>query len=372
MQVRCPDVSKDDNFPVFMGLPHRDIHGRVSRPLETDGWYWNFEVDQARHQQVTIHDSWTWVTDGCDCDMWAFVPELFALRQRLGKLRGKPVKLAINSLYGVMAERQRGETEPLYANLIVASFVTAWTRAHIMRTIHENSCDKGLRCGSNVVMIATDAVFLAGDPRLPGAIDSDDKEHAQLGDWTRDIFKDGLFIVQGGIYWPPGASEAMSKTRGVPVSILHEHMPEFEAAYNKMAKTHDIGDGVVTLRYRRGPDGERTEAKRFVGLREAIFRNERHLLGRFIPFTRQLGFDWSSKRVPWVAKPGAPLWTLPKSVPDTQSQPYLPVSLYGDSVPDYIGADARLDMMNDSPDWLPVIASTTEDEDIMSTWEDAE
>jgi hypothetical protein len=371
-EILCPDTRIDQNYPTFMGLPHRDGHGRVSRPLHTDGWYWNFEVSQAKHQEVTVKDSWTWVADGCGCDMWAFVPQLFALRQRLGKLRGKPVKLAINSLYGVMAERQRGDSEPPYANLIVASFVTAWTRAHIMRTIHENSCDNGLRCGSNVVMIATDAVFFAGDPKLPGAIDSSQKERAQLGDWTRDVFKEGLFIVQGGIYWPPGASEAMSKTRGVPVSILHEHIADFEAAYKRMAKTYNMNDGDVTLRYRRGPDGERTEAKRFIGLREAIFRNERHLLGKFVPFTRRLGFDWTSKRVPLKVKSGGPLWTLPKSAQDPESQPYLPVSLYGGIVPPEMGDQAKLDMLNDSPDWLSVLSSTTEDDDFAATWENME
>ena len=44
-----------------------------------------------------------------------------------------------------------------------------------MRTIHETSCEIGLRCGSNVVMIATDAVFFAGDPELK-AWDVKDKE----------------------------------------------------------------------------------------------------------------------------------------------------------------------------------------------------
>src|SRR5258708_30534091 len=96
-ETLCPDWEKDDTFPVFMGLPHRDETGRVSRPLNIKhSWYWNFEVAQVRHQEIEILDSWTWVSDGCDCGMWEFVPEQFALRQRQGKLRGKPVKLAIN------------------------------------------------------------------------------------------------------------------------------------------------------------------------------------------------------------------------------------------------------------------------------------
>ena len=83
-----PDWRTDDTFPMFMGLPHRDVKGRVSRPLHTIGWYWNFELGQARHQDIAVTDSWTWVRGRCDCNMWEFIPELFALRQKQVK-KGK-------------------------------------------------------------------------------------------------------------------------------------------------------------------------------------------------------------------------------------------------------------------------------------------
>jgi hypothetical protein len=356
-----PDVHKDPAYPVFMGLPHRDDHHRVSRPLETVGVYWNFEVEQARHQDIKILDSWTWVKV-CDCETFGFIPELFQLRKQLGSKKGKPVKLAINSMYGKLAQRI-GDNPP-YVNLIAASFITAWTRATIMRTIHESSCEQGLRCGSNVVMIATDAVFFAGDPELPYSKKGD----AQLGDWTREEFPDGLFIVQGGVYWPPGATEAMSKTRGIPVSILHEHIRDFEDAYKRLITGRvkedgsfewNLNDGVVTVQYRRSPSGQRVGAKRFVGLREAVHRGAQSQLGRFVPFTRDLGFDWTSKRVPYprnanaVPRPDMPLWTIPKSVDEVRSVSYAPVKPPWHGMAEYNNPDQILDSMNDSPDWMP-------------------
>jgi hypothetical protein len=367
------DNTQHDDFPLFMGLPHRDAHGRVTRPLHTIGWYWNFEVAEARHQTIDISDGWTWVSDGCDCDMWSFVPELFGLRQQLGSRKGKPVKLGINSLYGVTAQRQIGESIPPFLNTVAASFITAWTRATIMRAIHQASCEHGLRCGSNVVMIATDAVFFLGDPGLP-AWNLNEKSKAQLGDWTRETFPNGLFIAQGGIYWPIGEA-ARSKTRGVPSSILQEHIPDFYAAYKGLVShdwmspdhTHCVNSdhGIVELRNRRTPDGRLTAAQRFVGLREATHRNAKSELGRFVQSPRKLAIDWSTKRELWLMPKSEcdPVWTLPKVVDDPISQPYEPVSYMSLYLPECMADEGNiLDLMNDSPEWLPQVSAPMEDE----------
>ena len=138
----------------------------------------------------------------------------------------------------------------------------------------------------------------------------------------------------------------------MPVAILHEHIKDFERTYKRMMQKQDMNYGVVTLQYRRSPDGHETEAKRFVGLREAVHRNARQQLGRLVPFTRRLGFDWTSKRVPYFGlhDDSGPLWTLPKSVDDPISQPYLPVAQFGQYVPEYLDEQSILDMLNDSPE----------------------
>lgn len=348
------ELPQRGGFPMFMGLPHRDRHMRVSRPLRVSGWYWNFEVAQARHQTVTVHDGWTWVSDGCDCHPWDFVPELFALRKELDhedKGTGTPVKLTINSFYGITAQRKRGDdSHPPYLNHVVASFITAWTRTRLMRTIHEQSCEHGLPCGINVVMIATDAIFFLGDPHLPAWDDETEKDKASLGDWTRKPYPRGIFIVQGGLYWEIGKEDTHSKTRGVPAAVIRAHIADFQRAYERMAETGKPAE--VTLTHKRLDDGTLVRCQRHVGLVEGIHRRDRHHMGTFTDLTRKLGFDWSSKREFWqILTPVDPLWTRPKIVDDPVSVPYEPEQFYGLWIPPYLGEDARIDILCTDPDW---------------------
>jgi hypothetical protein len=362
-----PDWESDPKHPLFMGLPHRDSTGRVSRPLDTTGWYWNFEIAEARHQDIEILDSWVMVSEKCDCkyDRFSFIPELFHRRQMLGKLKGKPLKLGLNSMYGITAQRKRGDSEPPYTNYIAASFITAWTRTSIMRLIHEYGCEKGLQCGANVVMIATDAVFFLGSPDIP-AIPVEEKEKAQLGEWTRETFPNGLFIVQGGIYWPPESTQAESRTRGVPASMLHPHLKEFETSYRRMVETRDVSEGVVTVSKRLRPDGKIVNAIRFVGAPDAINRNAWKELGTFQPFSRDIGFDWSSKRalIPASYSPDMSLRTLPKAVdnPVSCSRDETLDTFMGIQVAKFTSEANRQALLDDTPDWLPVLQGTPEDE----------
>src|SRR5205823_9181504 len=61
------DVFTSIEYPYLMAFPHRSVTGKISRPLEVIGWYWNHEVREARHQDVMKLDGWTIVND-CDCD----------------------------------------------------------------------------------------------------------------------------------------------------------------------------------------------------------------------------------------------------------------------------------------------------------------
>lgn len=371
-KIFAPDWRDDPIAPRFMGLPHRDTDGRISRPLATEGWYWNFEIREARHQTVTVTDSWVMVDDGpCKCKYRTerMIQELFRRRQMLGKGRGKPLKLALNAAYGILAEMQRGDRQPPYVNPIAASFITAWVRALIMRLIHEQTCEQGLACGHGVVMIATDAVFLSGMPRdsIP-SVPVEEKEKAQLGEWTREQFRNGLFIVQGGVYWELGSrDEAKSKTRGVPASILQPHIDDFEKAYRRMIQDKDIDSGVVTLSKRRRADGKLVDAVRFVGITEAAHRNAWDELGTFQPYTRKIGFDWTSKRAlpeDTETGPDEPLMTWPKSVTDPVSNARKDATTtFADMViPKHFGEDNKLDLIDDTPDWLPALDGTPDDE----------
>lgn len=367
--IRKPDGTYDLDFPYYMGLPHRDKTGRVCRPLHTTGWYWNFELNEARHQNVNVHESYVWVSD-CRCDSFGFIHDLFELRQELErthKNRGKPIKLGLNSLYGCLA--QRVGSRP-FTNHVAASFITAFTRARLMRTIHEHSCERGLQCGSNVVMVATDAIFFQGDPGFG------EKKTDELGAWERKEHRNGIFVVQGGVYWPRGES-AESKTRGVPQNIIRAHQTDFETSYRRMVESGRTIDGDVTLTRRLLADGSTAPCKRFIGIREGVHRNLPYT-GRFEPFERTLGFSWASKRnvhprmnTRQGRRTDQPTWTVPRAVYDPLSTPY--DKILENVTPlgflPYMSEDNQMDALNDSPDWLPQIESLDPDDDY--DWDDA-
>jgi hypothetical protein len=339
--------------PLFMGLPHRNKDGRISRPVETRGWYWNFEIAEARHQTITVYDSWT-VAQNCKCEVFNFVPELYAKRLELKKVhknKGMPIKLGLNAIYGSMAQNVGSKQ---YTNPINASFITAWIRTAMMNKIHELTCERGLRCGETVTMVATDGIFVRGNTDV---ISTD-----ALGGWDVTEYPNGIFQVQGGVYWPPG-EKAQAKTRGVPKKIINEHRGDFEDAFRKMVTTTDPDtglrdpvNGVVTLRWTDRAAGR--VAQRFVGLFEAVQRGQRTMLGQFIEMERKLGFNWEAKRVVSPENtydPDEPLRTIPKTVPEIDSLPYDKVQLSWHRLAVNASRDVILDKMNDSPDWLDAL-----------------
>jgi hypothetical protein len=343
------------DMPYFMGLPHRDDMGRISFPLETEGWFWNFELAEARHQNVTVTDNWTWTTKtSCKHHTFGFLPDMFALRQSLErehKNRGMPVKLAINAVYGLLAQTIG---EPMYSNHVLASFITAHCRTAIMRLVHEHGCGKGLQCGSNVVMIATDAVYFAGDPGIENG--------KNLGDWECKSYPDGLFIVQAGVYFSPGG--AVAKTRGAPKKLIQDYEGAFRVAFRRMMVSSDPCDGIVSLPYQR-----------FVGMRESVHRRTRRDFCQFVRLGgdagRKLGFDWRTKREVhprhWNKKRSRkkladePLWTMPKRVENPVSVPYPKVIPDWHRLPPDMPDAVVMDMLQDGPDWLSRIESPIED-----------
>jgi hypothetical protein len=117
-----------------------------------------------------------------------FIRELFDWRASLPKddMRGKVIKLGINSVYGKFAQRvgKRGEP-PAYGSLWYAAAITAGTRRKLLEAA---LCDP-----SAIIAFATDAVFSTRP--LPLRI----PEHKILGEWE---FEPGGFasIAQSGFY----------------------------------------------------------------------------------------------------------------------------------------------------------------------------
>jgi hypothetical protein len=284
------------------GFPVRREDGSIYFPAEGNGWYWSVEVDAARHQRFDADAAWSYVRT-CDCRPFDWVPDVYAERMRLGKtVKGKVLKLGLNSLYGKMAQSVGAAS---YANPVWAGLITAITRAELMRAICQGPQHELGQCGHDVLMLATDGVFTTRPRQLPLG--------SALGDW--EVTEHGrIFLIQPGLYL---TDTATVRTRGLPRRVVVEHTTDLQAAYHD--GTRRVGVGL----------------RNFIGLRQALHRGKYDMAGTWQELTKDVTFDVSSKRDPMTLGP------YPGG-PDVQSVPY----------DKCIGAwrDARLELA-DQPDW---------------------
>ncbi|MGH9072010.1 MAG: hypothetical protein ACRDX8_12810, partial [Acidimicrobiales bacterium] len=188
----------DTPWPVF---PFRISAGNIANRRQGRGWHPSCLVDLAANDPTTmLFPIRTWYyTRECNCRHFDWVGELFVERQRLGKaLKGYPIKLGLNSLYGKFAQ---SVGHPTHATPIWATLITGWVRVQVDRVAqrHPDTC----------AMIATDAVYLVGDtaPELDCG--------AALGQWSHARYDD-MVVCQPGYYWTrDGDATVSSHTRGV-------------------------------------------------------------------------------------------------------------------------------------------------------------
>lgn len=168
-------------------LPIRLTNGSIVFPRSgASGWWWREEWQVAREGWKGLKFEEAFVLRReCDCQPFAFIPELFERRRRVGKETGEGItlKLALNSLYGKLAQTI-GRAQ--FASRVWAGMITSGTRAEILRLmLRHKSLD-------NILMIATDGLF--STERL-----TVDKEIV-LGGWER-AEHDSITLVRPGIYW---------------------------------------------------------------------------------------------------------------------------------------------------------------------------
>jgi hypothetical protein len=190
--------------------PHRDPAGRISRPHQTEGWYWKAEVDQAIAASVVddvlVHE---WVAyRPCDCPP-PFDPEdigitrMYDTRMAIGKdsPQGKGLKLVYNSAYGKTAQ---SVGNPKFGNPVYASLITSGTRTTILNAIASHPTS-----ASAVAMVATDGIYFTSPH--PGLQIGKD-----LGTWETKI-KTGMTLLMPGVYWDDTARKALATDSPVPV-----------------------------------------------------------------------------------------------------------------------------------------------------------
>lgn len=249
------------------GLPVRSQEGHLYWPLQGGGVYWSPEIEAAKKLGASIDHKEGWIYERhCNCDVFGWVEPLFDYRRSIGsKGPGYPIKLAINSLYGKLAQRKGNGA---YANMVWAGLITAHTRAKLMNAIALNP--------GRIVMAATDGIYSL-DP-LPLDIGE------RLGQWECEKL-DGLFIVQPGLYWSP--EKRKRKGRGLPGSFFEQGglTERFEYEWRNWLANSDADYPSVSV-----------PLVNFIGLKLALARNDPASAGQWRSEARCISFDYRNKR----------------------------------------------------------------------------
>ena len=158
-------------FGQLGAFPVRSKEGHLYWPLQGAGVYWSVEVNSARQMGYSIRfvHGWTYHRN-CDCHPFDWVEPLFDYRRSIGAQGpGYPIKLGINSLYGLLAQR-KGTGR--FVNMVWAGLITAITRSRMNDVIALNP--------GRIVMIATDAIYSL-DPLDTKGLDIGER----LGQWEK-------------------------------------------------------------------------------------------------------------------------------------------------------------------------------------------
>jgi hypothetical protein len=278
------------------GLPIRQKNGRLFWPVEGQGVYWSPEIRSAAGHGCRVvyrAPGWLYVKQ-CDCRPFDWVEDLYEVRKALGAdLMGYPIKLAINGLYGKLAQRIGN---PKFANLVWAGLITAMTRAALN--------DAAALAPNDIAMFATDALFSMAPLPLPIG--------ESLGQWETKTHE-RVFIVQPGIYW--GASRP--KTRGVSPDFFVGKEDTFERAWEEYRQQ----DQAAVRGLRPNPPIVPLSVRLFVGLKLAQARGKPETAGIWGETERKFRFDWGAKRAPGnvVWQGGMVLTRPPAGGPDLVS-----------------------------------------------------
>jgi hypothetical protein len=164
------------------------------------GWYWQAEVRAALElwpDAIDVVEGWEYLPADPEARPFAFVDQLWELRaeaKAAGRPEQKAYKLALNSLYGKLAQGVgwRGSV-PRWRSFVWAGLITSGTRAELLRM--------ALPDPAGVIAMATDGVLYRTDPQLA--------EGTGLGELERTDVAD-LFVAQSGVY----VSSAGERRRG--------------------------------------------------------------------------------------------------------------------------------------------------------------
>jgi len=201
-------------------LPHPFFHrtkdGFITFPRYTIGWYWGPEVLAAlKHvpDAVTVFAAWEMDTSGSYYP-FLWLQDMYNERldlKRRGEQAQLVLKLAMNSMYGKMAQRTGWKeidpvkSIPKYHQYEWAGYVTSRTRARLYEAALLAASQDAL------IGIETDAVFST----IPLPLTTS----KNLGEWDLETFDDCIYL-QTGVYWLLADGDWKAKFRGMDKDTL--------------------------------------------------------------------------------------------------------------------------------------------------------
>lgn len=217
-----PGFRMFDPSPLF----HRDEQARITYPWNTAGWYWSpearliTELDNPNVVSADILYGWEWQHSGAR--PFEFVEDFYRQRRALkdaGNGAEKAFKLAMNSLYGKMAQRvgwERNGKPPAWHQLEWAGWVTSWTRAKLYSVMREIPY-------SQLIAVETDGIYTTMSPDSLGIVHS-----KELGGWEVKEYRELLYLQSGVYAYEDADGVKRAKYRGLDAgSLSFESMTEF-------------------------------------------------------------------------------------------------------------------------------------------------
>lgn len=205
-RIELNEAEKQLPGPLF----RRDWRGNITFPWKLNGWYWGPEViAMCKHYPLLvtcIKEGWEFEDDGTR--PFEFVRETYKQRQVWkAALNGAQMalKLALNSLYGKMAQRagwERNNRAPTWHQLEWAGWVTSYTRARLFDVMAQIPFDE-------LIAVETDGIYTTCHPDRLSIKDS-----KELGGWEVTVY-DEIIYLQSGVYAKRQGSEWEMKYRGL-------------------------------------------------------------------------------------------------------------------------------------------------------------
>lgn len=203
-------------------LPKRlGRRGMLTRPMETEGWYWKFEIEAAERaglvKNIEIEETYSYVPSDCGHVPFAALAGLYDKRREASDPSIKNAyKLVCNSVYGKLAQ-----TGGKYSNWVYASLITAGCRVQILDAIASHPMG-----AQDVVMVATDAVYFRSKHETLS-------KSNQLGDW-KETHWDRITLFLPGMYWGTndGSDGGLEiRSRGVSKKSFEKTIAKIDRAF---------------------------------------------------------------------------------------------------------------------------------------------